>query len=61
MFDDLTLQRGLFQTVEHKKQISDQVSARTQREDGEWKYQKKSMTGRLVSKPSGDQSSRQKQ
>ena len=39
VFDDLTLQRRLFQTMaQHKKKISDQESACTQREDREQKY-----------------------
>ena len=47
--------------VQHKKKISDQVGACTQREDTKWKYQKKSAAGELVCKPSGVQSSRQEQ
>ena len=49
--------------VQHKKKkkISDQVSASTQREDTEWKYQKKSIASGFVCKPSGVQSSRQEQ
>ena len=42
--------------VQHKKKISDQVSAHAQREEREWKYQKKSIAGGLVSKFSGVQS-----
>ena len=38
------------QTVQHKKAISDQANACTQREDKEWKYQKKSGTGGMVCK-----------
>ena len=45
--------------VEHKKKISDQVSACAQRKDREWRYQKMSIAGRLVCKLSGVQSSRQ--
>ena len=42
--------------VQHKKKISDQVSACAQREDREWKYQKKSIAGGFVSKLSRVQS-----
>ena len=49
--DDLTLQRKCsIQAVQHKKKMSDQVSAYTQREDREQKYQKKSVGGGLVCK-----------
>ena len=36
------------QTVQHKKKISDQVSKCAQREDKEWKYQKKGVAGGMV-------------
>ena len=47
MSDGLTLQKGrLFQThVQHKKKTLDQA----QREDKEWKYQKKDVAGWIVS------------
>ena len=43
--------------MQHKKKISDQASACTQREDREWKDQKKSVAGGLVRKLSAVQSS----
>ena len=47
------------QAVQHKKAISDPASACTQREDKEWKYQKKSVAGGMVCIYIGIQSSRQ--
>ena len=59
VFDNLTLQGDCSkQTVQHKKKISDQASACTQRDDRKWKYQKKSVAAGLVCKLSGVQSSR---
>ena len=40
--------------MQHKIQTSDQASACTQREDTEWKYQKKNVAGGLVCKLSGE-------
>ena len=45
--------------MQHKKKISDQASACTQREDKEWKYQQKSVAGGMVCKPSRVQSNKQ--
>ena len=59
VFDDLIRKGRLFQTIQHKKKISEQASACTQREDKQLKYQKKSIAGELVCKLSGVQSSRQ--
>ena len=58
VFDDLTWQGRLFQTVQRKKKISDHVSAFTQKEYREWKHHKKSIAGGLVCKLSGVQSDR---
>ena len=49
VFDDRIWQRRLFQADgAANKKVSDQVSVCVQREDREWKYQKKSVAGGLI-------------
>ena len=47
--------------VQHKEQLSDQASGFSQREDREWKYQKKSAAGGWVCKLSVATSRQQQQ
>ena len=48
MFDDFARKTVPDSWSSIQKKISDQASACTQREDREWKYQKKSVAGGLV-------------